>query len=162
QNQLVTPSGYLVSLHQRLEFDLLRQGLDSLHRLLRPALGHTFYEVTNAGSEVFGVGLPIHAGERRVEMPFVLLDAAPRPVLGNALGHPATDTRVHGVTQAQLEPSAEQGLEPSTDLGVRGAGQKSVHTEGRAPSSDVRDDLVRFVESLADRRPAVDQKEDVT
>ena len=91
----------------------------------------------------------------------VLGQAAARHLAGQRLGALAAVLGVDRVVQAQLEPAADVVAQVRADLGPAVGAQHHVHAVVQAGVGDLLDVLVELLEVAPQRRPVVDQQEDV-
>ena len=104
---------------------------------------------------------PSIRGQCAEEVELALHQAAARASGRDQLGDLAVDLGVHGVAEPQLEPGAEDVAHRGPEVGPARGGGDDVEAEGEAAGRELLDLHLDVVEVRAQRRPAVDDEEDV-
>ncbi len=146
---------------QLLEIDLAWQHEHRPRPRTRPGRAHSRDQVVERRLHARRVCPTIDTRHGRLEMEAVRGHSASRHALGHVLGSPAIDRGFHRIVQSELETPADRFPERRTDVDPSARGHDKVHPVTQASGRDFLDRRLQLLEVLPQRRPVVDDEEDV-
>lgn len=119
------------------------------------------HQVRDALAQRLRVAHPVQPRQRRQEVELLGGHTATGLAHRDVLRALAVELRLHRVTQPQLDAVEELVTQRGTHLGVARTGDDQVDAETETAGGDVQDHRVHLLVVGLERRPAVDDQEDV-